>query len=201
MKISLNRAIGKLSILEDRIQKATKKVFITTKKQSDNGLNGHTVDEIKKQITSDIQSVQDLIAEKTKLKTAISIANATNTVYFNGKDMTIAEILVVKDFVIENKKNLLQELKLQYKNAYNFVDTQNSKLEKEVEKYLEAFSDKKVAELEKLKELYCDGKKYETIEAKELKIIIESLEKEIEAFEMEVNYALTDFNAKIEVEI
>jgi uncharacterized small protein (DUF1192 family) len=155
-------------------------------------------EDFKKNSLSQIQSVEALEKRIIEIKTKIDQANATTKVKIGGREMTIQEALVEKSF-IGLKKMRLQEYKRQLMFAREEFDQAIEENKKRVEKIVQDKADK-AAEEEVVKSVEL-AYPVEMIDASSLSERIKSLESEIEEFESNVDYALSEVNSITHIEV
>lgn len=106
------QALKELPLIEKKIQKNIELI----KKYAaavDNGkvqLFFDTVDAQRQQITSLIQSNNDLVSLKAKIRRDLATTNARTPVTINGKTYTIAEWIELKQHGLENMRNTFAAL-------------------------------------------------------------------------------------------
>jgi hypothetical protein len=145
-----------------------------------------------------IQSIEDLEKRIIEFKTKIDQANATTKVKIGSREMTIQEALVEKSF-IGLKKMRLQEYKRQLMAAREEFDQAVEENKKRVEKIVQDKADK-AAEEEVVKSVEL-AYPVEMIDASSLSERIKSLESEIEEFESNVDYTLSEVNSITHIEV
>lgn len=129
------------------------------------------------QATSKIKSIEDSIENELQRRIAISKANQNTMVAVNGKQYSIADLLIIKQHIIPRKTILLEVLKNQEKQAL-------LQYEKEISLWEKEFKDVENREL-------AESLKPELISFKSK---IDELEKEILFFDKEVDTLLTEKN-------
>lgn len=207
MKISITRALAELKLLADRITKETGRLIVVDlyQKRSSKLLNSQkTQAEFESEAKSSLQSIQDLIARRRKIKEAIIASNSTKKVTISGVEYTVASAIDRKN-AIDFERGLLERIKRNVTDAKKAVETSRPQLEAQVNKMLET-------------NLGTDGKKdaglYETIakpfiEQNEMlmfdpakaEALYVKMEKEIEEFLSEVDFVLSESNSTVEIEV
>jgi hypothetical protein len=209
-KMTVTRALAELKLLDSRITKgiAYSGSFVdVSQKKTENGnkaiKSGMSKDEFEKRAVSNYTSINDLINRRNKIKSAILKSNANTKVVIGGKEYTVVEAIDQKS-AIQYKKDLLSTMKNQLANILQEIDKSKTKVESQVETMLAQSlgSNKKVSDSD-----------YDTIakpfiEANELKLIdplklqdkIDMLDKEIDEFETEVDFVLSESNSRTEIE-
>jgi hypothetical protein len=203
--ISIARALTELKTLDSRIEnKINGTNFIAGAKKSSKKINNiYTREEFVDDVTSNYQSIIDLINRRKVIKSAIVNSNAITKGIIGGKEYTIADAIERKNS-IELDKTLLRQLEGQYKNVIAQIDRNNEIVEQNLNKLLEASvgSDKKVSDdTTAFSEAYRTQNSFEVINPLKLQDKIETLRKEIEDFETEVDAVLTESNVLTKIEI
>lgn len=205
-KMSLHKALGELKILDDRIDnKINSGVFITVNKHSNKKISGMSLEEYEKRIIkSSYNSVNDLINRRKKIKTALTIANASIQFELNGEKFTIATAIDRKNTLF-NEKMFLQTLESQYSNAIRAYNTVNDNLADEALRQAQKFFENKdnvdTNKIKTLQQDYIDHRKLDLVDPLNLKAKIGSLRESIENFERDIDYKLSELNATNFIEI
>lgn len=200
MEISITRALKELSLLDKRIEDSIEKgIFIGyAKKSSDKVNNTYTRDEFKNLVVSSYDSTQALMNRRIEFKSKIVESNSKTKVSIAGIEYTVAAALEMKS-LIEHKKYLLSTLEKQFREANKVVSRENEKVDEKVFLMLKdtGVDDKNQADLGEDSYITQYRKNYEFDLINPLKIHekINELKKEIEDFENEVDFALSESNA------
>lgn len=207
-EISIHRALSELKLLDKRIEKLMGKQigdsnnigFIAIKlKETEFDLV-----EIETEMKSKLVSLQKLIENRSKLKAAIEASNATKKVTVAGNEVTITEALTIKNHTLATKKNLLAALKNAFMKANNEVVIFNENVNRDAERYAtdtyKNVSNINPDKLREVKEQYAAPRLKEVLDPNNLSGVIEKLEKEIEDFSNEIDYILSEANAKNTIE-
>ena len=154
--MNLHKALSELKILNDRISdKISNCTFCGTMKSGSKTILGKTVDEFKTNVQSDYDSVNTLINRRNAIKRAVSKSNSSTSVTINGKDYVVAEAIEMKNWGMDYYKDLLRNLRSQYANAVNKMETENAKADLAATDYAKngTNSDKTTLTAEALKEI------------------------------------------------
>lgn len=203
--ITITRALTQLKTAGGRIEKVINDgtfVGMTYATPTDEDAQKRKVDEIK----SSFQSVTDLIEYHSLLKRRIAQSNAVTTVTIGGKEYTVTEALAAKETMRYNAM-LLSKLKYAYtttvaklnKSQEAFRESLNEFVERQQEslKDIEESADilaKRVAEYTNKNQLVLQDP---------IGIVerINELEKEVNSFQEEIDYALSESNATTTIEV
>jgi hypothetical protein len=205
MKISIARALTEIKTLDNRIQsKINSGVFVASVKKSSAKVNNvYTREEFGVQAKANYESITDLIERRRLIKSAVVKSNAETTV-------TIGEVTYTVADAIERKKNLhfeksfLEILERQYRNAIANTNSNNEKVDVNLDRLLSASlgSDSvKKEDTSVFSQAYKDANYYEVLDVLNLKDGIEKVKTELLKFDSEFNIVLTESNAITLVEI
>lgn len=210
VKMSVTRALVELKTLDTQINRAVNQgVFVTvTKGLSDqkvvNDGKCTSVEDATRQIQGSFDKVSELIERRQKIKSAIVKSNANTLVQIAGREMSVAEAIELKTS-ISNKQEFLTALQRQVGTAVYTVETSNKALDEQINKLLEATfgKDKKVSE-EESKVIIDSQKKTKVLEVLDpfnIQKKIEELNSEIESVTSQLDFILSESNAKTEIEV
>lgn len=203
-KISVTRALAQIKSLNAKIQRATAAPFIALavggKPQNFTG-NSQEVEALLK---SNLQSVQDLIEQRDKLKVAIVKSNAVTTLEVNGKQYTVAGAIEHKGS-IEFMVALANQLQAQSRQAIQQVERANADVEKRLEQLTLAAAgkDRKVdpEELAAIRDPFIKNNSATIIDPSKIQDVTAKLLEEIEEFKLNVDFALSESNAVTLIEV
>lgn len=210
-KMTVTRALATSKALSEKIERAIArlKLFATaegqgTLKRIHGYKEGVTVEQVEDAMRADYQSVADMIKQRAALKAAVVASNAVTKVTIAGKEMTVAEAIEHKTttgFQIQ----LLAHLRKQHMQMSTEIRNQRASFEDKLVKAEENLvgRDKKVTEEERkvaTAPVYARSEP-SSIDPVDLESRIRALEAEIEGFKSEVDFVLSESNAKTEIEI
>lgn len=212
-KITLTRALVELKTLDERIQKATNQQFVGLVKGTDKkptlGMF-KDAEQMERAFTANFNQVNDLMTRRQKIKSALVVANASTIVSINGNIMSIADAIDSKRLA-EFRAQLIRSIRQQISNASNAIE----KNRVDMEANIQAQIDRILGNDQKGKDAVSQNKDMiETIRTTmfnlhDMKIVdpnklvddIERLSNELEAFISEIDFSLSEVNAKTEIEI
>lgn len=206
-KISVTRALVQLKRIDARLEKKTRELsclVTVNKKKEKNVLNGtYTKEVFNKNAKAHWQSINDLIALRNEIKTAIVTSNATTIVTIAGKEYTVAEAIERKNFINNFENTLVNKINRVYSEAVFAVESKNEDVEADAQNLFGKSSEDKKSELNRLELMksYIDMNSYEILDPVNLKELKDSMHKEVNDFLAEVNEVLTESNAITMVEI
>lgn len=206
--LTITRALAELKLLDKRIKSAIEDIdplFISNQK-----IINESVNVMKRQFIADAaasyQSAQDLIARRDAIKAAIVQSNATTMVSIAGKQYTVAAAIEQKQ-AIGYRKQLLSHLQQQVSSTNHDIERLLSEYQRRLDNYLTAQANATgknksdatfVAEQTKA---FSEVNEPVLIDPLNVKALIKQLEEEILTFEAEVDYCLSESNAKTTIEV
>lgn len=208
MKITVTRGLAELKTLSNRIssviQTGTYVGVVRGSKEAP--LNSPlSKEQLEANIQASFQQVTDLIKRRDEIKRSIIVSNARTEVSISGVKMTVAEAIERKSS-IQYTLQLISTMQAQYNTSTVLMNNQNAKVEADIEKrVMAAYGNDKGKVSEEQHRLIANAVKGES-EAKLLdpaKIVekIQTLRREYEDFVTEVDFVLSESNARTEIEI
>lgn len=210
----MNKSIARLLVelktlgkqIEDAIKSAT---FIGVARKNDGMAQvmgrSEGIAELEEIIKSKFQRINDLIDRQTKIKAAITLSNATTKVTICGNAMTVADAINLKLRIEKIDKPLLETMRRQHKDSAATYDMLSAKLAGEVSKLIDDANGKdRKADAEGLKAAIEIKQKMGSpilIDPLKLRDLIEQKQKAIEEYLAEVDFALSESNARTELEV
>lgn len=207
--ISVTRALATLTKLENKIEK---RISELNPVQIAKGTGEHraipgslsSVEDFEKTAKSDFQGLQDLLDVRDELKGKVVQSNAVTLVTVGTKEMTVAQAIEGKR-TIQYKELLLAKLKAQYNHAQARLNKETNEFEAKLEQARAPYIGRdKSPDPEQLKTVEGPTRLISTptiVDPLNLADKIRSLEEEIEDFKSNVDFALSEINAKTEVTI
>lgn len=208
-KMSVTRALATLTKVEEKIQKrieALNTIHIAKGTDANRQIPGsiQSVEDFEKSAQADFQGVQDLLAVRDDLKAKVVQSNAVTKVEIAGESMTVAQAIERKRTIVF-KELLLGKLKSQYNQAQLRLnrDTQEfeAKLEAARAPYVQRDKAPDAAQLAVVEAPVRSMGTPSIVDPLGLADKIRALETEIEDFKSNVDFVLSESNAKTEVEI
>jgi len=204
IKISMHRLLGMLKANEDIINKANGKKFVHLYVKSQGKVAGVSAREVDKEIKAEYQSVRKLIKNNNILRAARVLSNAQTVISIGGIEYTVADAIARKQN-LHFEKELLETLTAQYSAVRRDYDNARDSLTEATSKYIASLiNDKSVVSADKIAQLEKDYRELherEILDPIGIAEEIKKLEKDIKAFETEVDYVLSDSNASAFVEV
>ena len=211
MKISITRALAELKRLDDRLNRMTtdQSIFVSVAvgqgdKQKVLGVSD-TVQNVVSQIQSNRDRVNSMIEQRAKIKAAVVASNAATKVTLGTREMTVAEAIELKKS-IDVKRNMLSTYRRQVIQANALVAKQNAALEAQIETNLATIYGNEKGKVdasmfEAIAKPQREQKEASLIDPIKINDLIKSLEEEISLVETELDFTLSEQNAKTEIEI
>jgi hypothetical protein len=207
--MSVTRALALLKQTDERIQRAISDKFIDVSVGKGNNRRvqrggSDTVEVVEKNIQSSIDSVRDLMSRRAVIKAAIVASNAQTRLTIGGKYVTVAEAIEMKRSV-ELKRQLVSVMKTQYLQANNLVASLNVKVEASIDAIINTMmaSDKSAkvdpSVLVAIGEPQRNQSEAGLIDPANLSTFIKNLEDEISEIDTELDFLLSEINAKTEI--
>jgi hypothetical protein len=193
--ITLTRALQRLKTLDKKIESACNKPLIAVIVRGQPSVKDLRAE-------ADFQSAIDLIQERSKLKSLISVANQSTSVTIGDKTMTISEAIERKHSIVY-QESLLNSMKAQYNKAIRHKEQHEDAIQSSLHEILmsSAGSKDKSEETAALEKVYLEANKVELNDPIDLKSKIEALEQEILEFNSEVDLSLSEINARTTISV
>jgi len=207
--ISVTRALAELKNINERIHNAIQSgVFLgLTKGKGSNKvmLGVGEVSSSTATIQGSYDKVDSLIAQRQKIKAALVKSNAETTVSFQGREISVAEAIELKN-TVSFKELYLGRLRNTKTSALQQVDSYNSKLDTTIQMMLQSVygADKgKVdpSQYDSIANPQKDKNEVSILDPKGIDKVIESLEESIQALKTELDFTLSESNARTTVTI
>lgn len=199
-KMTIHRALSELKLIDSKIEKQINEIIPTGIYQKGKLILGYMKEEdFSSAAQSKFNSVQDLIERKTAIKSAIVQANGITKVKIGEKEMTIADAINFKG-VIKFKKQLIERMKAWHQKTVSDLNKNNQVVEQNVQKLLEfTFGKENVKadpkDLEAVRKPYIEANEFHLFDPLKSMEKVEQMEKEVSAFEAEVDAVLSEINA------
>lgn len=205
-KMTIHRALSELKLIDSKIEKQINEIVPSGIYQKGKLINNYVKEEdFSNSAKSKFDSVNDLIERKNAIKSAIVEANGVTKVKISEKEMTIADAINFKA-VVKFKKKLIETLKARQQQAVAQLNQQNTVVEQNVQRILEAtFGKENVKagkdDVESVRKPYMDANEFHLFDPLKVSEKVEAMEKEVGDFEMEVDAVLSEINAVTFIEV
>ena len=210
-KMSVTRVLAELKRLGDRLNRmATEQtIFISVAvgqgdKQKVLGVSD-TVQNVVSQIQSNRDRVNSMIEMRAKIKSAVVASNAATKVKLGAREMTVAEAIELKKS-IDVKRNMLSTYRRQVIQANALVAKQNATLDAQIEMNLATIYGNEKGKVdasmfEAIAKPQREQKEASLIDPIKINDLIKSLDEEISLVDTELDFTLSEINAKTEIEV
>lgn len=208
-QISVTRALTEVKHLNDRINRATGAQFVGNARGKDSFKvvlgNNQSVTEVENIFKQNLQSAIDLIARRDLLKRKIVESNSLTKIEVAGETMTVSEA-IEKKASIAYKNNLLTNLRNQYRQVLTTAEQHNTKLYQEIDNAVQqAYSNDKgkvdAEQYEAVAKPRLQRNEVSVIDSIEIQKVIDKLDQEISSFVSEIDFVLSESNAKTMIEV
>ena len=205
MKISLTRALKEVEVLEKRIAKSIEAANLVAAMRGKKLPTGYTsVEQIQTTVKGEYQAVVALIARRNLIKREVLKANSVTPVTIGNKVMTIAEAIDLRNNGIKLDLALLAKLKQEYAQVTRAIDAENNKMEASIERMVEAALGKDKVDknaYDTIATPYRTQHEAVLIDPLGMRTLILTLQSEIEDFQLNIDFGLSEINARTEIEV
>lgn len=207
--MTVHKALCELKMLDKRINESIMTAeFCRANKHSNTKIDGGTIAEYEAAAVSKYQSTMDMIIRRDAIKRAVVASNAVTEVTIGGNRYTVADAVELRRHGLSYRRTLLQAMTLQLKRVRSTIEQKNGEeltraADKMVEVYYGRQTDVKAIteEMKATREKFIEDNTYELLDPIRVENRIRELDKEITAFETEVDSALSVSNAVTEITV
>ena len=207
--MTVHKALCELKMLDKRINESIMTAeFCRANKHSNTKIDGGTIAEYEAAAVSKYQSTMDMIIRRDAIKRAVVASNAVTEVTIGGNRYTVADAVELRRHGLSYRRTLLQAMTLQLKRVRSTIEQKNGEeltraADKMVEVYYGRQTDVKAIteEMKATREKFIEDNTYELLDPIHVENRIRELDKEITAFETEVDSALSVSNAVTEITV
>lgn len=210
MRISVARALSELKLLNSRIERATNdSQFVVAYKSNSKKVNNiDSPEEFATKAKSDYKSVNDLIERRKAIKAAVVGSNAITMIKTGDKEMSVAEAIERKESIIY-EINLLQSMERQYNQVLAVAQRNNDAAQPKLDALLQTLFEKDVdgklkGDADQIKlnsDRFWEQNKYIILDELKLGNKIKALKEDIDTFNANVDFALSESNVITMIEI
>ncbi|AIZ59006.1 hypothetical protein LNK20_16495 [Bacillus safensis] len=205
MEMTITRALSELKMLDKRINRTVDDAVLgglMIGKHIQHGFQNQ--EEVEKKAKADDQSIQALIKRRNAIKSAIVVSNATTMIDVAGVRMTVAEAIERKTS-IDYDIRYLRKMKQVYKELVDKAEQTNEDVKRRLDQHLETLFGKdgktQAAANQEIVKSFLAENEAVIIDPLRLRVKIEQLSKEIEDFQMEVDFSLSESNTLTKIQI
>ena len=198
--LTVTRALAELKTIEKRKEKLTlNTTFIGTR------TTGQAWKDFQPEAKANWQAINDLQNRYNDIKFAIIRSNANTRVSVAGMDLTIAEVIVMKE-CMKQKKSLLVALRQQRENVKHRVESHERDVQKQLDRLLDGLcknqeGNKDEVQIKNVSESYRKNNRCEVVDPINIDKEIERLDKFIDDFNGEVDFVLSESNALTKINL
>ncbi len=201
-RMSVTQALPELKLLEKRINKVMETIE-TWCKVSHNGAPVDK-DKHKKETEAQLQSFNDLTKRRDAIKRAIILSNAVTKVKIGSWEGTVAEAIEYKSS-IRIKREFLESMKSSLQAKRDEFERMKGQVDGRLERLLQSELGKDVKTnpetITALTNSFRENNKVELVDPLDLATKVVSLEDELDAFETNVDWVLSESNGKTIIEV
>lgn len=194
--MSITQALAELKLLDKRIQKSLDHVSWAQVKTKSHPLD---TEKFSKTVHAEYQSFVDLVKRRDAIKRAVVLSNATTRVKVADWEGTVAEAIEYKTSIVY-KRRLLDTMRMQLLTAKDRFQEQQESVDARLEKLLHSELGKDVKTspetITALTNTFRENNKVELVDPLDLAVRTQALEDEIESFETNVDWVLSETNGK-----
>ena len=196
----IHRVLSELKLIDARIEKQTDELVPTGIYQKGKLISRYITEaEFETVATSRFQSIMDLIARKSAIKSAIVQSNGYTRVTVAGIEMTVADAINQKS-AVKFKTALIEKLKSSHRASLAAMNKENAVVDQNVQRILEAtFGKENVSvsakDMDAVRVPYIDANEFHMFDPLNVAKTVEAMEKEVAEFEAEVDAVLSESNA------
>lgn len=200
--MSVTQALPELKLLEKRINKVAETIPTWCKVAT----NGAPVDKEKhkRETESHLQSFNDLMKRRDTIKRAIILSNAVTTVRIGSWEGTVAEAIEYK-MSIRMKRSLLEGMKMCMQLRRSEYEAMKGQVDSRLERLLQSELGKDVKTnpetITALTNSFRENNKVELVDPLDLATKVSTLEEELDAFETNVDWVLSESNGRTMIEV
>ena len=200
--MNIHQALVELKTLDKRIESAIKEGdWVVANKHSNTRIGGVDLKDFVDNVKSRHQKVTSLIARAEAIKRAVVNSNAVTKVTIAGKEYTVAEAIDMKNYGLERLRTWVRRLNTDYITSKAAADRANgTELERRADDYVRTMignTDVKgmTEEVKRLREEFIKAQTMELVDPIDVVKQMEQLNEQINAFEVNVDSALSVSNA------
>lgn len=204
--LTLTKALVELKLLTKRIEKKVQALDpVAVKKGFKFEASVKSQNDFERNAKADWQSINDLIARRRKIKTALVMANSATEVEVAGEKMTIAEAIERKN-MLDVERDIAKQMRRKLISAQEKVDGHNREMESKLMKLLEATYAKRDSQLSKedydrIAKPFNESNEAKIIDPLNCEKTVQQMEDKIERFFAEVDVCLSIANATTTITI
>lgn len=209
--MTIHKALTELKVIDDRIEKAICAcAFATVNKHCNTKIGGIELDAYRREQEDRYKSACDLMERRNAIKRAVVKSNANATVLICGKQYTVAEAIDMKNYGMDGRQSMLNQMAMQLRTAEREIEQRNGdELQRRADDYIrnmyggQTDLSKLTGEMRSDRENFIAQQRCDLVTPMGMDIhkAIRELDQEIVDFMLEVDAALSVSNATTTIEI
>jgi len=206
-RITVTRALAELKLLQSRITKSVASgmfVDIYQNRADKAVMSGISMSLFETNAKADLQSITALIERRKTIKIAILLSNSRIMVTVGDKEYTVVEAIERKNSIVFEKEFLLH-MRHQMKKMRHSIEQQKPELEKNIMEMLNNnLKTEKNIDSEAFNSIgktFLEANEYRLLDPCGLQVVIDKLDKDIDEFESEVDFVLSESNAVTKITV
>ncbi|MFB0831544.1 hypothetical protein ACEU2D_18315 [Brevibacillus laterosporus] len=206
LEMSVTRGLAELKLLKKRIEDTIDKSTFASYSIGQKIAKGYkSIEEFEVDSKAKFDSVKSLIKQRNAIKSAIVESNAKTIIKIGELEMTVAEAIERKTS-IEFDRLFLQKLRNDFHVANQIVEHKNTEVNASLQRLLESQfngKDGKIQQdtVELISKPYKKNNEAKLVDPINLRKIIEEMQNEIDKFDTEVDFVLSESNSLTKIKI
>ncbi|BBU72698.1 tail fiber protein [Cronobacter phage vB_CsaP_009] len=199
VKISIARALVRIKTITDRLSKGADGNIVEVAIGKDQQAKPRnpvykTIEDAEKAVTSNFQSIIDLIKERSHLKQLVNLSNATTVVTISGKNYTIAEAIDLKN-MCSHQLNMIAHWKANVLTESSRVNLINTKLSDSIAEKTKNLTSATAEMVEAVRVSEEKSGYASLIDPLKVSTKLKEMETDLNDFAMEVDVAINEINS------
>ena len=206
MNISVTRALAEHKLIDKKILSLTGRAkFMTLSKKDGATVDGNTIEQFGADAQSAYDQLRSLLKQKASIKSAIIMSNAVTEVTIAGKTMKVAEAIERKNSIAFDKQ-VLETMRSNFVSTKSMYEREKANVESKLDAYLNQLfgaskATAKAEDIQLLSETYVKNNMSKLIDPIELEKKIVAMEAEINEFDKDVDFSLSESNTRTDIEV
>ncbi|MEY8367109.1 hypothetical protein AALA22_15920 [Anaerovoracaceae bacterium 41-7] len=206
-KMNVHKALCEMKTLDNRILSKIRGFEpCTANRKSNKKINGISIEDFKKNVAEEYQSITDLINRRYAIKKAITNSNAITKVIIGSEEFTVAEAIEMKNSGMSLLETLYDRISMKYSVAQSKCNNENEELaEKAANHVANTYNggekNIKDADTARREQDFIENNTFSIVQGIRCDEEIKKLEEKISTFNVEVDSALSVSNAITEITI
>jgi hypothetical protein len=199
MELTLTRALNEVKLLEKKIEKYSLSNATWVAISKNGKIGEHDVNVLKSNADANKQSLVDLILRRNKIKRSILKANNETILNVSDESYTIAEAIDLKNFILieekvfRNIRRHISDVEFDYERRMQELD---NLVERTVNQTIQSDGKKDASVIAGIEKYVRDSNKISLEDPSKIKEWVDIKLEEIEEFKNEIDFSLSEINAK-----